>query len=176
MSDISPALKVQPWPHQSSRSEMDAFYGDPRGKGGRESAAWVKEYLVPVVPPWKMIYVEKRKVTRIPKFTFNKKAAPSLTRVLNAIWEHYGKDQSTIERFGLDRYGGAFNYRNIRGSSHLSNHAYACAIDLDPDHNPLGAKHGCMPADVVAIFKEEGWRWGGDYRGRKDWMHFEAVR
>ena len=142
MSDISPALKVQPWPHQSSRSEMDAFYGDPRGKGGRESAAWVKEYLVPVVPPWKMIYVEKRKVTRIPKFRFNKKAAPSLTRVLNAIWEHYGKDQSTIERFGLDRYGGAFNYRNIRGSSHLSNHAYACAIDLDPDHNPLGAKHG----------------------------------
>jgi hypothetical protein len=33
-----------------------------------------------------------------------------------------------------------------------------------------------MPADVVALFKAEGWRWGGDYHGRKDWMHFEAVR
>jgi hypothetical protein len=33
-----------------------------------------------------------------------------------------------------------------------------------------------MPSDVVVLFKQEGWRWGGDYHGRKDWMHFEAVR
>jgi hypothetical protein len=176
MTEFIPALKVQSWPHQSSRPEMDKFYGDPRGKGGKVSDAWVKAYLVPVSPPWKMIYVENRKVTRIPKFSFNKMAAPSLERVLKTVWEHYDKDQKAIERFGLDRFGGAFNFRKIRGSTHISNHAYACAIDLDPDHNPLGAKHGHMPADVVKIFKEEGWRWGGDYHGRKDWMHFEAVR
>jgi hypothetical protein len=176
MTDFIPDLKVQRWPHQSSRDEMDAYYGDPRGKKGKASDEWTKEYLIPVEPPWKMIYVEKGKATSIPRFQFNKLAAPSLTRVLNAIWEHYGKSQSVIEGYGLDRFGGAFNFRTIRGSSHLSNHAYACAIDLDPDHNPLGADHGRMPPDVVSLFKAEGWRWGGNYHDRKDWMHFEAVR
>jgi hypothetical protein len=95
---------------------------------------------------------------------------------LDAIWEHYGRSQYVIEGYGLDRFGGTFNFRKIRGSIRISNHAYASAIDLDPDHNLLGAEHGRMPADVVALFKQEGWRWGGDYHGRKDWMHFEAVR
>jgi D-alanyl-D-alanine carboxypeptidase len=176
LSDFVPDLKVQAWPHQSRREEMDAFYGDPRGPRGKESKEWVKKYLVPVAPPWKMIYVDKRKVTPIPHFQFNKIAAPSLARVVKAIWEHYGKSQSTIEAYGLNSFGGSFNFRPIRKSTHLSNHAYGCAIDIDPEHNPLGAKHGRMPADVVALFKAEGWRWGGDYHGRKDWMHFEAVR
>ena len=176
MSDYSPNLKIQPWPHQSIRNEMDAFYGDPRGGGGKHSEPWAKKYLVFVSPPWKMIYVEKRKITQIKRFSFNKMAAPSLNRVLDAIWAHYNKDQASIEARGLDRFGGAFNFRPIRGSRHLSNHAYACAIDIDPDHNPLGGRHGRMPADVVDLFKAEGWRWGGDYHGRKDWMHFEAVR
>jgi D-alanyl-D-alanine carboxypeptidase len=177
LSDFIPTLKVQPWPHQSSREEMDAFYGDPRGPGGKESEQWKKDFLVHVVPPWKMIFVDdKGKVAPIPKFQFNKKAAPSLTRVLDAIWDHYGEDQSTIDGYGLNHFGGSFNFRKIRGSHHISNHAYGCAIDLDPEHNPLGAKHGRMPPDVVALFAEEGWRWGGNYHGRKDWMHFEAVR
>ena len=37
---------------------MDDFYGDPRGKGGKESKDWVKKYLTTIMPPWKMIYVE----------------------------------------------------------------------------------------------------------------------
>jgi hypothetical protein len=176
MSEFIPNLQVQLWPHQSDPEEMDAFFGNPRGKAGKPSSEWQKEYLVSVVPPWKMIYVEKGRVTPMPKFAFNKVAAPSLERVLEAIWGHYEKDQESIEAYGLDRYGGAFNFRNIRGSRRISNHAYGCAIDLDPTHNPLGAKKGRMPADVVQIFKSEGWRWGGDYHGRKDWMHFEAVR
>jgi D-alanyl-D-alanine carboxypeptidase len=176
VSEFVSTLKVQPWPHQSSREEMDAFYGDPRGRGGKPSKEWEKQYLVPVVPPWKMIYVDKKKISRIPRFQFNKKAAPSLVRILDAIWEHYDKDQSTIDSYGLNCFGGTYNFRPIRGSSHISNHAYGCAIDLDPEHNRLGAEHGRMPSDVVAIFKEEGWRWGGNYHGRKDWMHFEAVR
>jgi hypothetical protein len=69
LTDFIPTLKVQPWPHQSSREEMDAFYGDPRGPGGKESKQWVTEYLVPVVPPWKMVYAENGK--RITRFQFN---------------------------------------------------------------------------------------------------------
>jgi hypothetical protein len=33
-----------------------------------------------------------------------------------------------------------------------------------------------MPAWVVAAFKRQGARWGGDYRGRKDPMHFEFCQ
>jgi hypothetical protein len=29
---------------------------------------------------------------------------------------------------------------------------------------------------VVATFKAHGARWGGDYKGRKDPMHFEFVQ
>jgi len=25
---------------------------------------------------------------------------------------------------------------------------------------------------VVNIFKKEGWKWGGDWKHSKDWMHF----
>jgi hypothetical protein len=177
MTEFLTALKVQPWPHQSSQAEMDAFYGNPRGPGGKVSPTWSKAFLVDVKPPWKMVFTaDNGKVSPIKKFSFNKMAAPSLSRVFDAIWEHYDKDQAAIEARGLHQYGGAFNFRKIRGSSHISNHAYACAIDIDPEHNPLGAKKGRMPEEVVALFTAEGWRWGGNYIGRKDWMHFEAVR
>jgi hypothetical protein len=32
-----------------------------------------------------------------------------------------------------------------------------------------------MPRFAVDAFKAQGFKWGGDYKGRKDWMHFEAV-
>jgi len=32
-----------------------------------------------------------------------------------------------------------------------------------------------MPQLVIDAFKHQGARWGGDYRGRKDPMHFEFV-
>jgi hypothetical protein len=83
MTEFIPNLQVQLWPHQSDPEEMDAFFGNPRGKGGKASSEWQKEYLVYVVPPWKMIYVEKGRVSPIPKFWFNKVAAPSLERVLS---------------------------------------------------------------------------------------------
>jgi hypothetical protein len=76
-------------------------------------------------------------------------------------------------------YGGTYNYRRISGSSNLSLHAFGAAIDLDPDHNPLGmpwrADAGMMPMEVVEIFEAEGWKWGGRFQSRKDCMHFQAT-
>ena len=54
----------------------------------------------------------------------------------------------------------------IRGSSALSNHAFAIATDINPDGNALKIK-GSMPKFAVDAFKKQGARWGGDYKGRK---------
>lgn len=75
---------------------------------------------------------------------------------------------------------GGYNYREIRGyegSGTLSNHSSGSAIDINWDKHPLAAV-GTVPADKVGVLRYEatkrGLRWGGDYRGRKDEMHFEV--
>lgn len=69
-------------------------------------------------------------------------------------------------------YAGIYNARLQRGGSKLSTHAWGIAIDLNPATNQLGTK-GSMDPGVVAIFKEHGFSWGGDFEGRKDPMHFQ---
>jgi hypothetical protein len=80
----------------------------------------------------------------------------------------------------LDDWG--YAYRPVRGySSTLSNHSSGTAIDLNATDHPLGRED--------TFSDEEEWlierflrryagciRWGGDYRGRKDEMHFELDR
>ena len=147
-----------------------AFYGDPRGPHGVNDS-WFSKNVVRVVPPWKMSYAGKP----IKSIAFHKKCADALSAALDEIWEVCGKNQKTIEQHGLQEYGGSFNYRLIRGSNAISNHSFAIAIDIAPTGNELGVKRGKLPAFAVKAFKNQGFRWGGDYKGRKDWMHFEAV-
>jgi hypothetical protein len=69
--------------------------------------------------------------------------------------------------------------RPIRGSSTtLSNHASGTAVDFNAPRHPLGKVNTFNPAQRAAIRKilnDLGGvvRWGGDYTGRKDEMHFE---
>lgn len=70
-------------------------------------------------------------------------------------------------------------YRPIRGSSKVSNHAKAIAIDLNAPAHPLGKRGTFTPKQVLAIraiLRElDGVvRWGGDYRVRADEMHWEV--
>ncbi len=75
---------------------------------------------------------------------------------------------------------GGYNPRSIIGGRTLSNHASGTAIDVRWQDHPLGA-HGTFSATEVAAIKDiltfcEGTvRWGGNYKGRKDEMHFEVV-
>ncbi len=80
-----------------------------------------------------------------------------------------------IDEGQLDDWGWAF--RNVRGSNDkLSNHSSGTAIDLNATKHPLG-KVGTFPPEKVpmirALAKKYGLRWGGDYKGRIDEMHFE---
>jgi hypothetical protein len=71
-----------------------------------------------------------------------------------------------------------FANRAIRGTRIPSNHSWGLAIDLDAPSNPMttnpAARHtiGSYASRVAASY---GFRWGGDYVGRKDYMHFEFM-
>lgn len=70
--------------------------------------------------------------------------------------------------------------KGIEGSTAISNHASGTAIDLNADRHPLGVAGTHTPAQVAAIHRivadcRHVVRWGGDYTGRKDPMHFEIV-
>lgn len=77
-------------------------------------------------------------------------------------------------------YPGNWGYaeRPIRGGTSLSNHASGTAIDLNAPRHPLGKSGTFSKSQVTKIKKilaDCGGvvRWGGNYSGRKDEMHFE---
>jgi hypothetical protein len=84
-----------------------------------------------------------------------------------------------IEQGILDDWG--YAERPIRGSTtELSNHASGTAIDLNATAHPLATDpvRNFTRSEIDAIHaiigRTQGCvRWGGDYTGRKDGMHFE---
>jgi len=75
---------------------------------------------------------------------------------------------------------GGYNYRPIRGYEDqgiLSNHASGTAIDINSVAHFLGKENTFPPEQMKMLSakaKALGLRWGGDYTGRKDEMHFEV--
>jgi hypothetical protein len=70
------------------------------------------------------------------------------------------------------------SYRPISGSTTLSNHSSGTAIDLNAPRHPLGAPGtftATQRSHIRSILNSCNGvvRWGGDYSGRKDEMHFE---
>lgn len=78
---------------------------------------------------------------------------------------------------------GAYNCRTITGGSGYSLHAYGIALDINWQDNPYGKRLITdMPKAMVAAIKairtkggKQVWRWGGDYSGNKDAMHWEII-
>jgi hypothetical protein len=89
----------------------------------------------------------------------------------------------------------AFACRPVRGSNSWSQHAYGLAIDVNPFLNPYVDGDTLLPelataytrrnrglpgmnvrnSVAVQAFSSIGWGWGGDYRSKKDWMHFSST-
>ena len=91
-----------------------------------------------------------------------------------------------------------FNYRVVEGTTRLSNHAYGRAIDLNPFYNPYvtynkdgttnispegseayADRSASFPYKIdendlaYKLFKEHGFKWGGNWNNSKDYQHFE---
>jgi hypothetical protein len=150
-----------PWPNNDQQS-LRAFYGEP----GDESN------LVTVDFPFATFYEGKR----ISKFRCHKKVADSLIKILKKIGEKYGKNREIMEE--AEDFGGVFNFRNKRGGSTYSVHAWGAAIDLDADDNTFRDSwpmQSDMPLEIMEEFAKEGWLSAGAFWGY-DSMHFQATR
>ena len=69
--------------------------------------------------------------------------------------------------------GGGYNCRNVAGTKQRSVHAWGLAIDINSATNGRGTR-GDIPDDVVAMWEDHGFAWGGDWAYRDD-MHFEVY-
>src|SRR5450631_4511268 len=152
------------WPHDDTASK-NAFYGDFRSPG------WQELNLVHMMAPF-MMYYEKQPLPR--GILVHKKIELALGLVFGEIWTECNNDQKQVDATGASDWGGCFNIRNIAGSNNWSNHSWACAVDLSPSTNGFNMKP-TIGNIVIAAFKAQGAFWGGDYKGRKDPMHFEFV-
>jgi hypothetical protein len=96
---------------------------------------------------------------------------------------------------GDDNITEAYACRPVRGQKAWSQHAYGLAVDLNPFQNPYHKGEVVLPelagayldratvrpgmaqpnATAVRAFAAIGWKWGGDYRSLKDYMHFSAT-
>lgn len=83
---------------------------------------------------------------------------------------------ANLERTGvhteIKTFDGCYNPRQVRGRSTKSLHAWAMAVDLNADIEKLGQQTTNWSGRFLAIMKAAGLYWGGDWKSRKDSMHF----
>lgn len=144
--------------------------------------------------------------THIGELLVHESIAEDILEIMAALYEN----QYPIEKMHLvDEYGAddeasmqdnntsAFNYREIAGTSRLSQHSLGLAIDINPKFNPYVKERdgGLMisPANAVdyadrtqefeykidendlcyQLFAAHGFTWGGSWNSVKDYQHFE---
>jgi len=130
-----------------STSELMNMYGS--------SPTQVRSQLVPINFMGKSVQVHR-------------KAAPYFQAVIDDI-----KASGTTYKF---RRLGTYNWRaNRNNPGVLSTHSFGIAIDINDDVNCNGCTSTDIPNEVINAFREHGFRWGGDYKHKKDPMHFEFL-
>ena len=78
----------------------------------------------------------------------------------------------------LKNIGGTFVWRNIAGTSRLSNHSFGTAIDINTKFSDYWQWNKNMtysnriPFEIVEVFEKYGFIWGGKWY-HYDTMHFE---
>ena len=164
---------------------QDEFTGNPKGRWPLQNEAAMNAFYGPVGTnqgkahcpyPLKLAW-NKRKIVR--RFSCHEKIVPSIERVLQKTFDHYGINE--IRRLKLDMWGGALNVRKMRGGSKWSTHAWGAAIDWDPQNNAL--KWDSSKASLANIEYDYWWQcWedeGAVSLGRaqnRDWMHIQFAR
>lgn len=140
-------------------------------------AAFEKNYITSISAPFPLLNVYNGRVSS--KIKIHKKVASSLKSALQEIHDFYGGIE-VLRELGLDRYGGAWVYRRIRGGSSPSSHAWGIAIDLCPSLNPLRGKDGdalfaeAQYTAFIDIMEKHGFYNLGKCKDY-DYMHFQAA-
>lgn len=168
------------WPHDNS-DELQGTYGKVAvydyNDEGRLNPNWESSYLQLLDLPYPMRGSwEGNPMVR--SIACNRVVYQSLVKILYGIYDLYGRNMAKIQEAGMDLYGGCYCFRPRKSGHTLSVHSWGAAIDLNPENNGFDKKwvanSGMMPKEVVEIFMNEGWVWGGTF-SRPDPMHFQAA-
>lgn len=182
------ALKIP-----KNRTELVQIFG----KAAPEGSNWYLKNIVSQKVPYELLYNGKS----VESVRFHYLAMPYLQAALTQVWNtariavkaeqkkisplNYPNlttedfDKLTIEyldRYGLREYDGTFQYRKIAGSDNLSFHSWGIAIDFAASRNGLGKTTTDLPKWFIKCFTDHGFFWGGNFKGRKDPMHFEYFQ
>ncbi|MFC4639805.1 M15 family metallopeptidase [Deinococcus hohokamensis] len=174
------AAAIRRRPSGDTQAQLVAAYGNPEGLGASASAQgpawfnpspqWVRDNIVrvpladlPGWPPYPGASITGVSVHRL--------VAP----VLAATW---GEVCAAGLAGELKTFNGALASRHMGHNRDrpLSVHAFGAAVDFDAAWNGYGVPIERMGInrDVVRIFEECGWTWGGRWTGEyADGMHFQ---
>jgi len=169
-------LKPFPYPNPVDRvipvpnglHEIISTFGDIRKyitRTGELSPTWNVEQLTSITLPFPIKYANNFRQNII-QITCHKKLNKTFYNVFNEILQKNLTNE-------VKSYGGCFNFRTKRKGSSFSTHCWGISIDLNPLSNGMGSK-GDMSPKIVEIFREHGFKWGGDWIGKGcDPMHFQ---
>lgn len=150
-----------------TQSELQKKYGNP---------CRPENHTTITLPyPMRLAWDKSKTVTKV---TCHKLVAQNFLNVFNDLLKHYGLPK--IQELGIDLFGGIYNCRPMRGGKVFSTHAYAVAIDLDPERNQLKetkktarfARPEYKP--MIDIFYRHGFIGLGPEKDF-DWMHFQIA-
>ena len=161
----APQAVSKPYPPQSG---VAAFYGPA---GGRDCTAG----SVSLPFPFPLAWDDSQKVTR---FACHVRVAASMTAIFAESAKNYG--EAEFRRLRLDRFGGCYNYRAMRGGTSLSMHSWGIAVDLDPINNQLkwGRGRAAFARPEYLPFWAIVEAHGATSLGRAknfDWQHFQFA-
>jgi len=103
--------------------------------------------------------------------------ATDVAPILVAFCQDFHDWVEPIDQGQLDDWG--FAFRMTRGSDKvLSNHSSGTAVDLNALKHPLGKSNTFTKQQtntIQLLIVKYGLSWGGNYKRRKDEMHFEIA-
>jgi hypothetical protein len=148
--------------------EIIATFGDIHEyvrKDGSLDPRWETEFLTRIALPFPLTLSWDHKQA-VKEMTCHKKLSAVFVEVLSKV-------QANDLQAKIQTFGGCFSFRQQRTGTRLSTHAWGIAIDLNPETNGQGTI-GDMDPGVIEIFKDAGFSWGGDWKGKvRDPMHFQ---
>lgn len=163
--DPTPTIPSTRWPKQADAAKFYGKAGSPACTAGKAKFPF----------PFRIAWNLDQKVNQ---FSCHEKVAASFTAIWEQTAKHYG--EAKMRALGLDLFGGCYNYREVRGGTNLSTHAWGIAYDVDPERNQLrwGKDRALLAGPDYLAFWAIVEAQGALSLGRArnyDWMHFQFA-
>lgn len=122
---------------------------------------------------WDVLEPGSNRLTNLSWITGKVRSGDAHT-ILNELGRRFNSEVEAIRK----DWSWGYAKRPVRGASVASEHSAGVAVDFNAPAHGLGLSGTFSAAQVSAIRKiladlDGAVRWGGDYGGRKDEMHFE---